>query len=692
VIGMRDPLVSGLRAHDGDRGPVGASPVPLALPDAVGARGAHGRSRAHACGHPSGDRTGEHVAFVCDRAGAPQLWVASATDDDPHLLDTGADPVTEVSWSPDGRWIAYTATTADGARTRVLCVRPDGSGRRVLADATVNGSAHLGCWTRDGKAVCVTTTEPAGRDPRARLTSSSPSEPGNARRGTAGPAPDHQAPADDADADAWERAGESRSAAYLVDPDGIRSPTLLASETGAATLRVCDVSADGRLALLRRGPRGRREAVVVSTADAERLCVLRVADGDPAIGRFAPDGLTVWLRSDADREFAALVRVDLSATGSPARTDIAAEREDAELELLSIAPDGLTAALSWNEHGRSDAEIVTLHTDGPTTTTRLRTVPLPHEVVTRLTPAGPGGWWIALSGSRRRPGVWRLPADAVGPTRTSWSSRGADLVVRGKAPVVPRPVRVRLRDGLSSAGWYYRARDREEAGPGPCVVSLHGGPEEESRPVFDVLHHRLLARGIDVFTPNVRGSAGAGRSFVDADLGRGRFRAFDDVADCVARIVLNGWADPNRLAVMGHSYGGYLTLAALTWYPELFRTGIAICGMSDLTTFFAGTEPWLARSAAVKYGHPRHDRDLLRELSPMNRIDALRVPFLAVHGEHDTNVPAEESRRVVRAARDRGIPSELLLLPDEGHEFLHAASRARVGNAVEHWMSRHLSR
>ncbi|WP_331768972.1 alpha/beta fold hydrolase (plasmid) [Embleya sp. NBC_00888] len=685
---MRDPH----RPRPGERGGdrlAGHAPVAMALPDAAGARDtAHRWTRAHACGGPSGDQTGEHVAFVCDRAGVPQVWTAAADTDEPHLLDTGFDPVNEVSWSPDGRWIAYTATTGGGGRTRVLCVRPDGSGRRVLADAPAGGSAYLGCWTRDGKAVAV-TTESATADTRAASSASSPATSPGARRTGARPEPGRLIRAPAAERGAGERAGESLSTAYLVDPDGVRSPTLITAEQNAATLRVCDVSPDGRLALLHRGPRGRREAAIVSTSRAESVCVLRAADGDPWIGRFAPDGRTLWLRSDADREFAALLRVELTATGSLARTHVAAAREDADLELLSVSNDGRTAALSWNEGGRSEAEIVTLRRSGAVT--RLRTLPLPHEVITRLAPAGTNGWWIALSGSRRRPGVWRLRADALGPTRTPWSSRGADVTGHGTAPVVPQPVRVRSRDGLSSTGWYYRAPDRDEAGAAPCVVSLHGGPEEEARPVFDALHHRLLARGIDVFTPNVRGSAGAGRRFVDADLGRGRFRAFDDVADCAAHIVLAGWADPNRLAVMGHSYGGYLTFAALTWYPELFRTGIAICGMSDLTTFFAGTEPWLARSAAVKYGHPRHDRELLRELSPMNRLDALRVPFLAVHGEHDTNVPADESRRIVRAARERGIPARILLLPDEGHEFLHTDSRVRAGNAIEHWMSRHLT-
>jgi dipeptidyl aminopeptidase/acylaminoacyl peptidase len=253
------------------------------------------------------------------------------------------------------------------------------------------------------------------------------------------------------------------------------------------------------------------------------------------------------------------------------------------------------------------------------------------------------------------------------------------------------PLRPVARDGLPLSGWYYRAPGRAPGQPAPCVIHLHGGPEEQERPVFNPLYHELSGRGLDIFAPDVRGSSGHGRSFVDADLGTGRFAAIEDVADCAAHIVEAGLADPRRLAVMGRSYGGYLVMASLVWHPELFRTGVAACGMSDFATFYAGTEPWIAESAAHKYGHPEHDRDLLHSLSPMTRIDALRVPVLTVHGEHDTNVPLGESEQFVRAARERGLEAELLLLRNEGHDFLRADSRRIFRRAAADWIERHVA-
>lgn len=701
-----DPFVRAVATElPGGTGPVGARPAPepVLLPDAAVPVDAVPRPLvSHGCWYPSVDPGGRNVAFVCDRAGVPQLWAGPVDGDDVHLLDAEPYPVTEVAWSPDGRWIAYTTAPGGGEHTRVLCVRPDGTGRRILAGGEPGSSAHLGCWTHDGSALAVTVADapahlpPAGAEaggpgadavPPVSLPEGWAARDGRATLLTAPPRPSPAAPGAGGSPVSAEPAPRTLSA-YLVDPDGSAAPGLLASERDAASLRVCDVSRDGRLALLRRGPRGRREALVVRVHDLRVTCGVPVADGDPWIGAFAPDARTLWLRSDHAREHAALYAVALDPRGHRLGLAVAAERDGSGLDLLALDRDGRGAVLSWNVRGVSELEIAALTAAG--TAGPPRAVPLPHEVVTRVAvTADPDAPVVALSGSLRRPGVWWLPQGAA--LRTPWSSRDEDVAPGAHPPVRPVPVRPVARDGLGLGGWYYRAPGRSPAEPAPCVLHLHGGPEEQERPVFDPLYHELLGRGLDVFAPDVRGSSGYGRSFVDADLGRGRFAAIDDVADCAAHAVLEGLADPRRLAVMGHSYGGYLTMASLVWHPDLFRTGVPVCGMSDFATFFAGTEPWLARSAAHKYGHPDHDRELLHELSPMSRVDALRAPVLAVHGEHDTNVPPGESEQFVRAARERGVAAELLVLRDEGHYFRRADSLRAFRRAAADWIQRHLA-
>ena len=197
----------------------------------------------------------------------------------------------------------------------------------------------------------------------------------------------------------------------------------------------------------------------------------------------------------------------------------------------------------------------------------------------------------------------------------------------------------------------------------------------------------LLNTGITVLAPNVRGSGGFGRSFMHADDKEKRFAAIDDVAECVRFLVDTGLAAPERIACAGWSYGGYLTLAALTFHPALFTAGISICGMSDLLTFYRNTEPWIAAAAYPKYGHPVRDRELLEQLSPLRRVDSLTAPLLVVHGAHDTNVPVSESEQIVEALLQAGRPVRFLLFDDDGHGIDKRENRAALTTAIAEWLN-----
>jgi dipeptidyl aminopeptidase/acylaminoacyl peptidase len=172
-----------------------------------------------------------------------------------------------------------------------------------------------------------------------------------------------------------------------------------------------------------------------------------------------------------------------------------------------------------------------------------------------------------------------------------------------------------------------------------------------------------------------------------ADDGERRFAAIDDVADAVRFLVDNDLAPADRVACCGWSYGGYLTQAALTFHPELFAAGISICGMSDLNTWYRTTEPWIAAAAYPKYGHPVGDRELLEQLSPLQRADALTAPLLLVHGATDTNVPPSESQQMFDALRSLNRKVELLMFDDDGHEIDKRENRAVLVKAIGEWLT-----
>jgi dipeptidyl aminopeptidase/acylaminoacyl peptidase len=235
------------------------------------------------------------------------------------------------------------------------------------------------------------------------------------------------------------------------------------------------------------------------------------------------------------------------------------------------------------------------------------------------------------------------------------------------------------------------ASARSFAAPGPLVMSFHGGPEGQERPIFNPTYQALLGQGIAVFAPNVRGSSGFGKTFVNLDNGALRVDGVRDIRACVEHVAATGVADRRRIGIMGGSYGGYMVMAALTEFPDLIAAGANLFGIVNFETFFRHTEPWMAAISKVEYGDPDTQADLLRALSPIHRIDRVRAPTIVLHGANDTNVPLVEAEQVVASLRERGVPVEYVLFPDEGHGFQKTANRVRAAVAIVRWFVEHLA-
>ena len=177
----------------------------------------------------------------------------------------------------------------------------------------------------------------------------------------------------------------------------------------------------------------------------------------------------------------------------------------------------------------------------------------------------------------------------------------------------PELVVYSAHDGLQLSGWLYRANVAAGGeGAPPMVLSFHGGPEGQSQPSFRSIYQALVARGISVLAPNVRGSSGFGKTFVNLDNGALRFDGVKDIASTVEYVVENGLAEPGRIGIIGGSYGGYMAMAGLTAFPDLFGAGANLYGVVNFDTFFGNTEPSMAAISKVEYGDPAKDKECSR--------------------------------------------------------------------------------
>jgi dipeptidyl aminopeptidase/acylaminoacyl peptidase len=337
--------------------------------------------------------------------------------------------------------------------------------------------------------------------------------------------------------------------------------------------------------------------------------------------------------------------------------------------------------LIWNAAGKSELSFVDLRTEkmspGPELPTELAFSPQFSRDGKQLA--------LVLNGAAAPSDVWVLDIASRNFHQVTHSPHAG---VNLEDLVRPQLVRYTAHDGLPLSGWLWLPK--QWSPPGPVVLSFHGGPEGEELPGFRSDYQALLTKGIAVFAPNVRGSSGFGKRFVNLDNGELRVNAVKDIKSSVEYLVANKTADQRRLGIMGGSYGGYMTMAGLTEYPDLFKAGADLFGVVNFETFFANTEPWMAAISTVEYGDPKTQADLLQRLSPIHKLDQVRAATIVLHGANDTNVPVVEAEQVVHNLKQRGVPVQYVLFPDEGHGWRRVNNRIRSTVEITLWFVKYL--
>lgn len=581
-------------------------------------------------GAPSLAPDGRQVAFRTGITGRPQLWVVDAGGGWPRQLTFG-ESVTFHAWSPAGDWILYGTDRSGNERVGFYLIDPEGTRERELLPPS-DAFRVFGSFTRDGRRVAYATTERNGRD----------------------------------------------FDIHLLDVESGRSREVFRGRMGlyAAAFRP-----DGGAVLLTED-RGEDAAdVYLYDIGAERLDTL-FAPPERASHRsfrWTPDGTGFYLVTDQGRDFAGLAFYDV---GEAALRWI--ETPPRDVDDVGLSGDGRYLAWTENAGGYSTLRVRDLERG-----VDVAPPELPRGVYSVSWAPGAPVAAVTVSGPRVPGDVWTWDA-RTGATRRATRSSTAGLDT--DAMVVPEHHDFRARDGVELHGLLYLPPG-VPVGEAPVLLAVHGGPTGQARPTFEPVFQYLLTRGVAVFDLNFRGSTGYGKTFARLNDGRLRAHEYLDMADAVAWLGRTGLVDAERASVMGGSYGGYLTMAAVTRLPDVFDSGVAFVGVSDWVTALEGASPQLKASDRLEYGDidDPEDRAFFREISPITWVDGVADPVMVLHGANDPRDPVEESDRFVQAIRERGGEVQYLRFPDEGHGIRKLENRIIAYRRIAEFLERTLA-
>lgn len=255
--------------------------------------------------------------------------------------------------------------------------------------------------------------------------------------------------------------------------------------------------------------------------------------------------------------------------------------------------------------------------------------------------------------------------------------------------IEPEPEEFCSFDGLKVPYWFYRTNKKKEEIP-PLVIEIHGGPEGQEFPRYSPLIEYLLSQGFNVVAPNVRGSTGYGKKYHHLDDVEKRMDSVRDVAALVDHLIKSGKARLGSIACMGASYGGFMTLSCIANYPKLFAAAVDTVGISDLETFLLNTSDYRRAHRESEYGTLAHDREVLRRVSPIHKVDQIETPLMVIHGANDPRVPIGQAREIVESQKKRGVAVKFLCYPDEGHGLTKLANKLDCYPQVVDFLKEHL--
>jgi len=419
-------------------------------------------------------------------------------------------------------------------------------------------------------------------------------------------------------------------------------------------------------------------------------------DGDVRYGsaQWAPDGEGLYLVTDEGSDLRWLARLDLDGTMRDVVVDEKWNVDGVSVSHATVGSsddsdgdDAPRLAYSRNVDGYTELTVGELSDE--TTVEEFPTPDLPGGL------AGGVSWGpeadefaVTVTGRTVNTNVYIVETETGESTR--WT-HAATAGIPESTFVAPDLVHVESFDGREIPGFFSLPPEstRDEEGV-PVIVDIHGGPESQRRPSFSGLTQYFLSRGYAVFEPNVRGSTGYGTEYMELDNVENRMDSVSDLRAGVDWLQAHPAVDPDRLVAMGGSYGGFMVLAALTEYPEVWAAGVDVVGIANFVTFLENTGSWRRALREAEYGSLEDDREFLESISPINKADRIDAPLFVLHGENDPRVPVGEAEQIAEEVERQGLPVELLTFDDEGHGISKRENRIEAYTRVVDFLDEHV--
>ena len=571
---------------------------------------------------------GTQVAYLSTRTGIAQIFLVSMEGGEPEQLTDFSDPISFVQFSPIENVLIF--GKAENGNEQIQLYLLDLISRRT-SDLTFRPDVrhNFGGWSPDGKHICFASNERNGMDLDV----------------------------------------------YVMDLSTRKKRRIF--EEGSWCVSE-GFSPSGTYVVIRQEHSSAHTDLYLCTLKTGVIERITPPGGNAFYGgaQWLPDESAFFLMQDQDREYTGLARYSLAEKKSTYVLTL-----DWDIDSAIIDRSGTHVAVLVNEAGYEQMQVYDAVTFEPSF------YRLPPGSAYRIRFSVDGSHIVFnLADSRRTLDAWVLSLK-TGEVRQLTHSRQD---VPQEAMVEPELVHFPSFDGRLIPAFIYRKKVHAPDRKAGVVIHIHGGPAEQYKPVYQPLIQFLVYAGFVVVAPNIRGSSGYGKTYMALDDAAKRL---DSVKDLVAlRKYLAGMPniDSERVALHGTSYGGFMVLACMTFYPNLWASGVDIIGIVNFVTFLENTAPYRRALREAEYGSLENDRELLEKISPIHSIEKIEAPLLVIHGANDPRVPLSEARQVVLKLKKAGKQVELLVYSDEGHGVVKLQNKLGAYPKIVEFLNRTL--